>query len=75
MTAFQEIYYHELGDVRPGYTGASPFDYPLDHQGHVALKLHLGYNSLLFIHWAHINRDSLSLTSGSQHQDPSAQLL
>ena len=41
MTAFQGIYYLESGDVRPGYTGASPFDYPLDHQGHVALKLHL----------------------------------
>ena len=42
VTAFQGIYYHELGDVRPGYTGASPFDYPLDHQGHVASKLHSG---------------------------------
>ena len=39
---FRGIYYHESGDVRPGYTGASPFDYPLDHQGHVALKLHSG---------------------------------
>ena len=42
MTAFWGTYYHESGDVRPGYTGASPFDYPLDHQGHVASKLHLG---------------------------------
>ena len=42
VTAFRGIYYHVSGDVRPGYTGASPFDYPLDHQGHVALKLHLG---------------------------------
>ena len=42
VTAFRGIYYHESGDVRPGYTGASPFDYPLDHQGHVALKHHLG---------------------------------
>ena len=40
MTAFRGIYYHESGDVRPSYPGASPFDYPLDHQGHVALKLH-----------------------------------
>ena len=40
MTAFRGIYYHESGDVWPGYTGASPFDYPLDHQGHVASKLH-----------------------------------
>ena len=24
VTAFQGIYYHESGDVRPGYTGASP---------------------------------------------------
>ena len=40
MTAFRGIYYHESGDVRPSYTGASPFDYPLDHQGHVASKLH-----------------------------------
>ena len=42
VTAFRGIYYHESGDVRPDYTGASPFDYPLDHQGHVALKLHSG---------------------------------
>ena len=42
VTAFQGIYYHESGDVRPGYTGVSPFDYPLDHQGHMASKLHLG---------------------------------
>ena len=42
MTAFRGIYYHESGDVRPGYTGASPFDYPLDHQGHLASKLHSG---------------------------------
>ena len=32
-TAFRGIYYHESGDVRPGYTGASPFDFPLDCQG------------------------------------------
>ena len=37
VTAFRGIYYHESGDVKPGYTGASPFNYPLDHQGHVAL--------------------------------------
>ena len=42
VTAFRGIYYHESGDIRPGYTGASPFDYPLDHQGHVASKLHSG---------------------------------
>ena len=42
MSAFRGIYYHESGDVRPGYTGASPLDYPLDQQGHVALKLHSG---------------------------------
>ena len=42
VTAFQGIYYPESGDVRPGYTSVSPFDYPLDHQGHVASKLHLG---------------------------------
>ena len=42
VTAFQGIYYHESGDVRPGYTGASPWDFPLDHQGHMASKLHLG---------------------------------
>ena len=33
---------HKLGDVRPGYTGASPLDYPLDCQGNVASKLHSG---------------------------------
>ena len=42
VTVFWGIYYHESGDVRPGYTGASPFDYPMDHQGHVASKLYLG---------------------------------
>ena len=42
VTVFQGIYYHESGDVRPGYTGVSPFDFPLDHQGHVASKLHSG---------------------------------
>ena len=42
MTAFRGIYYHESGDVRLGYTGASPFYYPLDHQGHVASKLNSG---------------------------------
>ena len=42
VTAFRGIYYHASGDVRPGYTGAFPFDYPLDHQGHVASKLHSG---------------------------------
>ena len=42
VTAFRGIYYHESGNVQPGYTGASPFDYPLDHQGHVASKLHSG---------------------------------
>ena len=30
VTAFRGTYYHESGDVRPGYTGASPFDYPFD---------------------------------------------
>ena len=42
VTAFIGIYYHESGDTWPSYTGASPFDYPQDHQGHVALKLHSG---------------------------------
>ena len=42
VTTFRGIYYHESGDVRPGY--------PLDHQGHMALKLHSGtaaYSSYL----------------------------
>ena len=38
VTAFRGIYYHKSGDVRPGYTCASPFD----HQGHMALKLNSG---------------------------------
>ena len=42
VTAFRGIYYHESGDVRPSYTGASPFDYPLDCQGNMASKLHSG---------------------------------
>ena len=40
VTGFWGTYYHESGDVRPGYTGASPWDYPLDHQGHMASRLH-----------------------------------
>ena len=39
VAAFQGIYYHESGDVRPGYTGASPWDFPLNCQGHIASKL------------------------------------
>ena len=42
ITAFQGIYYHESGDVRPGYTDASHWDFHLDHQGHIASKLHSG---------------------------------
>ena len=42
VTAFQGIYYHESGDVRPGYTGTSPWDFPLDLQVHMASKLHSG---------------------------------
>ena len=30
VVVFRGTYYHESGDVRPGYTGASPFDYPLN---------------------------------------------
>ena len=60
-TVFRWIYYHKSGDVRPSYTGASPFDYSLDHQGHVALKL-LRYSSLFFIYWSGFNRDSISPT-------------
>ena len=40
VTAFQGIYYLRSGDIRPGYTGASPWDYTLDHQRHVASRLH-----------------------------------
>ena len=40
VTAFQGIYYHESGDVLPSYISASPWDYPLDHQGYVASDLH-----------------------------------
>ena len=29
VTAFRGTYYHE-SDIRPGYTGVSPFNYPLD---------------------------------------------
>ena len=36
VTRFLGFYYHKSGDVRPGYTGASPWDYPLDCQWHVA---------------------------------------
>ena len=42
MTAFRGIFYHESGDIRPSYTGASSFDYPLDHQGHVASNFYSG---------------------------------
>ena len=39
---FDKTYYHESGDVKPGYTSASSWDHPLDHQGHVASKLYSG---------------------------------
>ena len=42
ISGFQGTCYHESGDMKPGYTGASPWDHPLDHQGHVASKLHSG---------------------------------
>ena len=42
VTAFPGIYHHESGDIRPGHTGMPPSDHPLDHQGHVVLKLRLG---------------------------------
>ena len=31
VTAFRGIYFHESGNVRSGYAGASPFDYTMDH--------------------------------------------
>ena len=30
VAAFKGTYYHELDDVRRGYTDASPFNYPFD---------------------------------------------
>ena len=42
ITGFRGTYYHKSGDVKPGYNGASPQGHPLDHQGHVASKLHSG---------------------------------
>ena len=42
VTEFRGICYHESGDVWPGYMGTSPFDYPLDRQGHMASKFHSG---------------------------------
>ena len=38
INGFQGTYYHKSDDVKPGYTGASSWDHPLDHQGHVASK-------------------------------------
>ena len=40
VTGFRGTYCHKPGDVRPCYTGASPWDCPLDCQGHVASRLH-----------------------------------
>ena len=40
ITGFQGTYYHKSDDVRTGYTGSFPWDYPLDCQGHIASKLH-----------------------------------
>ena len=42
VTGFQRTFYHKSGDVRPGYTGAFPWVYHLDCQGHMASKLHSG---------------------------------
>ena len=57
VTGFQGTYYHGSGDVRSDYTGASPWDYPLDHQGHVASKLYSGiaaYSSYIGLVWSRI---------------------
>ena len=42
MTAFRGIYYHESGNVRPGYTGASTSTTPWIDKDTVASKLHSG---------------------------------
>ena len=75
VTAFWGIYYYESGDVRPGYTGASPWDFPLDRQGHMASKLHSGVAAYSLYIWACFHRDSLSPTRGSWHSDWPVQLL
>ena len=66
VTGFQGTYYHKSGDVRPSYTGASPWDYPLDHQGHMALRLHssvAAYSSYIGL----VSTGSLSPTRGPRH--------
>ena len=42
IKGFHGNYYHESGDVKPGYTCTIPWDYPLNRQGHVAVKRHSG---------------------------------
>ena len=69
VTAFRGIYYHESGDVRPGYTGVSPFDYPLDHQGHAASKLHSGMAAYI----SYIGLISTGIVY-PQQEDPNVQI-
>ena len=75
VTEFSGIYYHESGDVRAGFTGAFPFDYPLDRQGHVASKLHSGTAA----YSSYIGLISTGIVyppaRGSRHLDRSIQLL
>ena len=42
ITDFNGIYYYKSSMLLPGYTNSSPYDHPLDWQGHIALTPHLG---------------------------------
>ena len=69
VTWFQRTYYHESGDVRPSYTGASPWDYPMDHQGHVASRLH----SSVAAYSSYIGHVSTRIVY-SQQEDPDVKI-
>ena len=60
IQGFRGTYYHESGDVKPGYTCTIPWDYPLDWQGHVAAKRHLGTAAYCFIHRTCVDRNPVS---------------
>ena len=42
ITNFNVMYYYESGLLLPRYTNFSPYDHPLDRQGHITLASHSG---------------------------------
>ena len=64
VSGFRGTYYHESGDVRPGYTGALGLSFGSSRA--CGLKTPLQCSSLFFIHCTGIDWNSLSTTRGSK---------